>query len=569
MKLQNVCMSRAIFSSLLLLMMLLAAHAQPQSLQTRSTTEAAFESRIRLLIEQRRYDEAIAACNEALLRNSNLLIAYPLKWDAMLKRPDFEAQAVHIRSEIEQLLATTKSEGALAIAERGFELLADDESLEKLHDRVLANFPQSDWARAIHAERAFAEGDDLKRADLLEAFIARYPKDARASLIYPDVFRTRASQADTPAARINALGHAWIQHAGQSAYAMLTARVKVAMVMAERRTDLRDAEAIAVQAASLAASLAVDSPLVADEAQSNRAALIARLNEDAQMALGFVHLRQGRITEAAAELSGPLKPVIKQVERDGYVLWRDADLRQYGLPARALWLAALYEAQRDDKRAATYLLAAANDSQENNRALQSRLSRVYARLGRSPQQALEDVTRAAERYRALTARTDAMRDEEKRRLLASRESAPAPDFQALSPDRKPIRLADLKGKVAVLVFWATWCGPCVAELPHLDAAAAKYATNPDVVFLAISVDEHRLAVRPFIQRKGYRLPFAYDVDGAAAFAVSGIPALIIIDRRGRVAFREQGFGSEADRYVERLSWRIDELLKESERTNDE
>jgi thiol-disulfide isomerase/thioredoxin len=162
-----------------------------------------------------------------------------------------------------------------------------------------------------------------------------------------------------------------------------------------------------------------------------------------------------------------------------------------------------------------------------------------------------------------------MRDEERRRLLASRESAPAPDFNALGLDHKAIRLADLKGKVAVLVFWATWCGPCVAELPPLNAAAAKYAANTNVAFLAISVDEHRLAVRPFVQRNGYRLPFAYDVDGAAAFGVGGVPALIILDRRGRVAFRELGFGGEADRYVERLSWRIDELLKESERTTDE
>src|SRR5436853_7484701 len=143
MKLQNVCMSRAIFSSLLLLMMLLAAHAQPQSRQTRSTTEAAFESRIRLLIEQRRYDEAIAACNEALLRNSNLLVAYPLKWDAMLKQPDFEAHADIIRSEIKSLLTDDASERALSVAATGFELLADDEGLQKIQDRILANFPMS------------------------------------------------------------------------------------------------------------------------------------------------------------------------------------------------------------------------------------------------------------------------------------------------------------------------------------------------------------------------------------------------------------------------------------------
>jgi thiol-disulfide isomerase/thioredoxin len=562
MMLQKVCMRCLL--PLVLLLMLVVAQAQPQSGQTPTTTEAAFERRVHLLIEQRRYDEAIAACEQAIRDDKSLLVAYSLKWDAMLRQPDFETRAGIIRSEIESLLAGDKSERALAVAATGYELLADDEGVQKIQDRILANFPSSTLAREIRVSRAFAERDDNKRADLLEAFIARYTEDSRAALIYADLFRTRANQTSAPASQLNALGHGWIQHAGPSAYEMITARVKVAMVMAARRTDLNEAEAIAVEATKLAANLNVDSPLVANESPTNRAAHIARLNNDARMALGFVHLRQNRIAEAAEELSGPLQPVIKQVERDGYVLWRDTDLRQYGLPPRVLWLAALFEAQGDYQRAATTLLASVNDNAADNNAIQSRLSQVYARLSLSPPQALADFTRAVERYRALTTTSASMRDEEKRRLLASRESALAPDFQAMSLDHKAIRLADLKGKVAVLVFWATWCGPCVAEMPQLAATAAKYASNTEVVFLAISVDEHRMAVRPFVQRKGYRLPFAYDGDGAARFGVSGVPALIIIDRRGYIAFREQGFGGEGDRYVERLSWRIDELLKESE-----
>src|SRR5689334_10149312 len=120
-------MSRILLSSLILLLMLAAAHAQPQSSSARAPIENEFAGRVRRLIEQRRYDEAIAACNEALGRDCNLLVAYPLKWESMLKRPDFEAQAVHIRSEMDRLLAANKSEEALKAVARGFELLADDE----------------------------------------------------------------------------------------------------------------------------------------------------------------------------------------------------------------------------------------------------------------------------------------------------------------------------------------------------------------------------------------------------------------------------------------------------------
>ena len=169
----------------------------------------------------------------------------------------------------------------------------------------------------------------------------------------------------------------------------------------------------------------------------------------------------------------------------------------------------------------------------------------------------------------MTTPTLAMRDEEKRRLLALRTDMPAPDFKAIRLDKQEIRLADFKGKVAVLIFWATWCGPCVAEMPHFQEAVKKYAANQDVIFLAISIDDRKLAVRPFIERNRYRLPVAYDVNGAASLGINAVPSLIIVDRQGRLAFREQGFGSEADHYIERLSWRIDELLKESTRMTNE
>jgi len=234
-----------------------------------------------------------------------------------------------------------------------------------------------------------------------------------------------------------------------------------------------------------------------------------------------------------------------------------------------LWLAELFEAQSDYQRAAKYLLAGASDDERGNRLIQSRLPAVYAKLGRSEREAAASFNQAVQRYRALTTPTLAMRDEEKRRLLQLRTEMPAPDFRAMRFDKQEIRLADFKGKVAVLIFWATWCGPCVAEMPHFQEAVKKYAANQDVIFLAISIDERKLAVRPFIERNGYRLPVAYDVNGAAALDINAVPSLIMVDRQGRLAFREQGFGGEADHYVERLSWRIDELLKESTRMTNE
>src|SRR5581483_11549698 len=286
------------------------------------------------LMLTRRNDEAIAACNRAIGLDATYLPAYALKWEVMLKRPDIETQAQAIRAEIDRLLAANQSEPALAIAAKGFEMISDEQAMEKINDRVLSAYPKGDWAQNILAQRAFEETDNDKRADLLDAFITRYPADPRAALVYQELFRLRVNQPATPAARLTIIGDAWIERAPATAFAMIVARAKVALALAERRSNLDHAEAIANDAVKIAKGLTADSPLVAGEQPANREQLIARLKLDAQMALGFVHLRQGRISEAAKELNAPLEPVTRQVERDGYVLWQDADLRELGLPPR-------------------------------------------------------------------------------------------------------------------------------------------------------------------------------------------------------------------------------------------
>jgi hypothetical protein len=82
-----------------------------------------------------------------------------------------------------------------------------------------------------------------------------------------------------------------------------------------------------------------------------------------------------------------------------------------------------------------------------------------------------------------------------------------------------------------------------------------------VVFLAVSVDENRALVRPFVQRNNYRLSFGYDTDALKSFGVGSVPVVFMIDRDGMIQYRDVGYGGAAERFIERLTWRIDELLK--------
>ena len=129
-------------------------------------------------------------------------------------------------------------------------------------------------------------------------------------------------------------------------------------------------------------------------------------------------------------------------------------------------------------------------------------------------------------------------------------------------DKKEIRLSDLKGKVAVVNFWATWCGPCVAEMPHFQKVVDRYKKQSDVVFLAISIDEDKPVVRPFLEKNRYTIPVAYDDNAAKAFNVDGVPTTFIVDRNGVIQFSDFGFGGDDKLYIDHLVWRIDALLKE-------
>lgn len=111
-------------------------------------------------------------------------------------------------------------------------------------------------------------------------------------------------------------------------------------------------------------------------------------------------------------------------------------------------------------------------------------------------------------------------------------------------DGSPVRLVDTKGKVVVLNFWATWCGPCRELEPLFEKVAARYATKPDVVFYALNCDDDESLVAPFLAQEKPKTPtlFADGVD--RLLRVNSFPTTIILDRSGNMAFREDGFDPE-------------------------
>jgi thiol-disulfide isomerase/thioredoxin len=112
------------------------------------------------------------------------------------------------------------------------------------------------------------------------------------------------------------------------------------------------------------------------------------------------------------------------------------------------------------------------------------------------------------------------------------------------------RLSDLRGKVVVLNFWASWCGPCKTESPHLQAVYQRQKAH-GVSFVGIDIKDEKQAALAFIHDFGVTYPIVYDEPARSALQIGnvptrGLPTTVVIDKVGRVAAIYTGALFEAD-----------------------
>lgn len=114
-----------------------------------------------------------------------------------------------------------------------------------------------------------------------------------------------------------------------------------------------------------------------------------------------------------------------------------------------------------------------------------------------------------------------------------------------APDGSPYPLASVKGKILVVNFWATWCGPCRALEPHFEHVAAQLQAVPEVVFLAADCDEDESLVPAYLAEEKPRVLVVFADGLDRLLAVNSFPTLVVLDRVGKIAYRADGFDPDS------------------------
>lgn len=134
-----------------------------------------------------------------------------------------------------------------------------------------------------------------------------------------------------------------------------------------------------------------------------------------------------------------------------------------------------------------------------------------------------------------------------------------PEFDLTDLEGRKWTPADLKGKVAFINFWATWCGPCQRELPYVQKLREQLKDRKDVVVLTLNTDEEVGKVEPYMKENKFNFPVLLGQAYADSQGINSIPRNWIVSLDGKVMFEGIGFGNEGDEWMKKATQLIEKV----------
>lgn len=127
-------------------------------------------------------------------------------------------------------------------------------------------------------------------------------------------------------------------------------------------------------------------------------------------------------------------------------------------------------------------------------------------------------------------------------VAADEASGPAPEFALAAKDGGEVSLAGLEGQVVMVNFWASWCGPCRQEMPHLEALHQRYSSL-GFTMLGVNVDKDKGDAEGFLEETPVTFPILFDPESSVSelYEVIAMPTTVLVDRDGNMRFIHHGY----------------------------
>lgn len=503
------------------------------------------------------FNAAVAAHNARKVLDAKTILAklveshpyhyrgHGMYWDVVGQTEDATARrAVVARSlkQFEQAPPEKRSEDFYTWATRGYEILEDKTRAEALRREAIAKFPRGYEAQNARLAAAKEEKDPAKSTALFQSFI--------------DEFNDNVSRT---------------QNAALSKFRLVA-----------RHEDVFDGKALLAASEQLDRLTRRFSEMFGDpQRYTNTLLEIARALQEkdpsssldfVQKGLVFIQGNRPGSNEFGAQTGLLFQPLTlrahcalkawPEARKLGEELTREID--GGALPTPLLMKIGEERARRDYAIALeqTGAIEAAREQLAWAAALDEKLKSELEAFSARHALKGEARSRFEASLKAKMAEANFRREARiKRELLGAEQRRPAGDFKLRDLSGKPVALPDFRGKVLVLDFWATWCGPCVGEMEEMKEAYEKYKNHPKVAFAAISIDEDKSLVAPYVNEKGYRFQILHS-DGAveSLYQTPPLPRLYIIDAAGNIRFRHDGYYKDGY-YLKKLDWMIEAAMK--------
>jgi peroxiredoxin len=409
----------------------------------------------------------------------------------------------------------------------------DKAKTEEWEKKILARNPKHPIAELEYIIPIYSETDAQKRLELIKAFLGKFPnstqKNKFEAKLYWEEIKEAAKNKDT--SRVQEL----LTNAPPKLHESLSIDCNnYAWDLAEKSENLEIAEILSKFAVE------VQRKIIANPKEEEIYPK-AFMKVDAQNSLGmfldtygWVLYKQERYLEAL----GAFREAISINERNQ----KDTE-----------YLERYFLAQDKAEKMLLENLAKAGKAGKEHKA---RLRKLYIAEKQS-EDGFEEYFSAMEMQ---------AQKEAQERIMKKLINQKAPNFEIKDLAGKTVTLKSLQGKIVVIDFWATWCGPCIMSFPGMQQVVNQYKDNKEVVFLFVGTMDKEDNVKQWAEKNKEKYSFyvLYDEGNkvADAFGVNGIPHKFVLDKKGQIRFSSIGFNGSAEATRSEMEIMIETVKKQ-------